>query len=106
MTGPTFAMTVCSATSASLALSCAAATAVIASTRLCRTWTSVAVVYAVFPSVNCPFGKCLLVPAMSACPCAKASALVTFDDVFDISLVLLSEGADGRDQMEPGRGRP
>jgi hypothetical protein len=96
MTGLTFATTVCSAASASLALSCAAASAVIASTRLWRTWRSDAVVYAVFPSVNDPFGKCLLVPAMSACTCAKASALVTSPDVFDMISLFLSDGGDRR----------
>jgi hypothetical protein len=35
-----------------------------------------AAVYVVPPIVKDPFGKCFVVPAMSACTCAKASALV------------------------------
>ncbi len=48
-------------------------------------------VYVVFPIVNDPFGKCFVVPAMIACTCAKAAALV-LDVVLDMFASLLSEG--------------
>jgi hypothetical protein len=59
--------------------------AVRASARLWRVWTRLAVVNAVFPSVNCPFGKCFCVPAMSACTFAKAVALLFDDAMVDMT---------------------
>jgi hypothetical protein len=63
-------------------------------------------VYAVPPIVNDPLGKCFVVPAMSACTCAKAAALV-FDVVLDMYVFLLSEGwSDGdRAGVVPGAER-
>ncbi len=81
-----------SAAIASLTAACAVFTAVSASTRVWRAWTSVAVVYPTFPSVNCPFGKCLSVPAMSACTCAKVFALLAFDVLVSVGLSSFPEG--------------
>src|SRR5580698_1850630 len=50
-------------------------------------------VYVVFPNVNDPFGMCFVVPAMIACTCAKAAALVV-DIEIDMGASLLSEGSD------------
>src|SRR5579864_846109 len=66
-----------------------------------------AAVYVVFPIVNDPFGKCLFVPAMIACTCAKAAALVLVDVfvVLDMYLSLLSEGWRGRAARRTPRSR-
>src|SRR5215472_2992304 len=83
------------AATASLALAFAASAAPIASMTLWKSATSDDVVYAVFPSVNDPFGKCFSVPAMSARMRAKAVALDGLVGVPDMVPFLLSEGALG-----------
>src|SRR3984893_14980552 len=60
-----------------------------------------AAVYTVLPIVNDPFGKCFVVPAMIACTCAKAAALVLFDVVLDMYVSLLSEGSAKDDAASP-----
>src|SRR5258708_6496196 len=66
-----------------------------------------AAVYTVLPIVNDPFGKCFDVPAMIACTCAKAAALVLVDVVLDMYVSLLSEGwREGRRGEPLGAGVP
>src|ERR1700730_4265921 len=66
-----------------------------------------AAVHTVPPIVNDPFGKCFVVPAMSACTCAKAAALVLVDVVLDMYVSLLSEGwREGRRGETLGAGVP
>src|SRR5579863_54363 len=96
MSGPTCVCIVVSVSPASLTRACAAFRSDSAFARLWRAWVSVAVVYAVFPNVNDPFGKCFSMPAMSACTCVKTVALLGFDWDVDMVLVLLSEGARRR----------
>ena len=96
MRGMIFVSTPLSAAIASLTEACAVFTAVSASAKLWRAGTSVAVVYATFPSVNCPFGKCFSVPAMSACTRAKVFALLAFVVV----VVGLSSFPEGRAMPE------
>jgi hypothetical protein len=58
VTGATFVSIPRNAIPASLTLTCAAFSATKALARLSRVWINVAVVNAVFPSVNDSFGKC------------------------------------------------
>src|SRR5580704_5427186 len=75
MTGPTCVRAALVASTASFATACAAANAVSAWTRLWRSWTSVAVVYAVLSSEKDPLGLCFCVPAMRACTRARRVTL-------------------------------
>jgi len=61
-----------------------------ASARPWRAWTRLAVVYAVPPIMNDPFGKCFCVPAMRACTPAKAAVWFCLDATVDMTDFLLS----------------